>query len=272
MSPVSWGFWLALAAFVAAAGKFLDEYHIDKEARSKVRSVLVSLFLWLDARAVPDLGLPIWRLVKRIYSANRLLSILSALVITYWSTLTALYIARTILGSANPKPYLTYLIDWIPADSSPIQWLSLLFALSIPALAGVVFIAGTFHRASVVDNDLLKLVLLGVGMVGSVGLAVSGPILASFIAVATRHGTGYDSQSGPDILEYAAFASVLVPIAFATQTIVLICIRTLLRVVRFVALHVFNVASGPTISPFTYASSLISVLIVGIKVLQAAVT
>jgi hypothetical protein len=56
MTFAQWAFWLALGAFIAASGKFLDDYHIKTATKTKIREVLVKWFIWLDAHKVPDLG------------------------------------------------------------------------------------------------------------------------------------------------------------------------------------------------------------------------
>jgi hypothetical protein len=40
MSAAHWAFWVAVAALVAACGKFLSDYHIKASTKSKMRNVL----------------------------------------------------------------------------------------------------------------------------------------------------------------------------------------------------------------------------------------
>jgi hypothetical protein len=45
--------WIAAATFLAGVGKFLDDYYIRKQTRTRIQDALTRWFLWLN-----DLELP----------------------------------------------------------------------------------------------------------------------------------------------------------------------------------------------------------------------
>jgi hypothetical protein len=67
MSAGHWAFWVAIAALIAASGKFLDDYHIKASTKSKMRDALIKSFVWLDAHEVPDLGGLILRALQALF-------------------------------------------------------------------------------------------------------------------------------------------------------------------------------------------------------------
>jgi hypothetical protein len=66
-------------------------------------------------------------------------------------------------------------------------------------------------------------------------------------------------------------ASVVLPMLFAGLTLLLIFVRYGIKLVRSLLLQIFDVASSPTVSPFTYASSILGLIILAAKFGQAAV-
>jgi hypothetical protein len=264
MSVAQWAFWLAVAALVAAAGKFLDDYHIKTATKTRMRDALVSWFLWLDARKVPDLGGLVLGALRGIFRIRRLPLLIAGLVFVYWATLSAFYLGREIFSPTNDESYVDYLLTWIPFDYRAPFWLAFLAAIIVPALLGLIAMAYCFHRASMTSNDASRLGLLGSGLILGLLLGLSGAILA-FIGF---KGGGYFFG----IILLAGLASVALPALLAICTLLLILIRYGIRLIRFLLLKAFDVASSPAVSPFTYAASLLGVIILAAKVLQAAVT
>ena len=260
MNAGQWAFWIAIAAFIAGAGKFLDENHIGEKRKASTRTALIRMFLWLDQRKVPDLGEPLLRLGRRLHGSPSLLLLPFGLAFSYWAIVTAFYIGREFFGPANVEGYWSYLAGWIPSDRTAIMWVGFLVLFSVPALVGLALIANYFHRASLAESQWQVLGLLTKGIVGSIAVSLLGAALA----LAFGRAAGYALP----ILVTASLASVIVPALFLLLTIALVICRLALRLSQRILLQIFNVASSPEKSPFTYATSLLGVLVLGGKVLQ----
>ena len=76
----------------------------------------------------------------------------------------------------------------------------------------------------------------------------------------------------PPVLVMASLSSIVIPGIFAFLTIFLIIARLFVRAAQWVMLHVFDVASNPEKSPYTYASSLLGLLILLFKLAQELAT
>jgi hypothetical protein len=264
MSVAQWAFWLALAALIAACGKFLDDYHIKTPTKTKMRDVLIRWFVWLDAHRVPDLGGVVLKGLRSLFQVRRFVLVALSLAAAYWSTVSAFYLGREIFGPANNRSYVNYLLTWIQLNRSAPYWIVFLAVIIVPALLGLLAMGYLFHRASLTDNDASRLGLLGGGLVFGILLGSLGGVLAFFVY---GDGGGY----GLEVL-FAGMASISVPALLALLTLLLIFVRYAIKLVRLVLLQIFDVASSPTVSPFTYATSLLGVIILAAKVGQAAVT
>ena len=262
MSGAEWAFWLAFAALIAASGKFLDDYHIKAQTKAKIRGILIRWFVWLDAHKVPDLGGLVLTTLRSLFQTPRPLLVAVSLAVAYWATLSAFYLGRGILGPPNDQSYSSYLLTWIPLDSSAPYWMLFLCAMLVPGVLGLFAMAYAFHRASLANGDGRRLALLAAGLLVGTSLALSGAVLALLVF----GGGGYAIVN----VILAGAGSVALPALLAGLTLLLILMRYGIKFARFLLLQVFHVASSPTVSPFTYASSLLGVIILAAKVVQAA--
>lgn len=264
MAALHWSLWIALAALLAGAGKFLDDYHISKQSKSVARDALTRWFIWLDEQVVPDLGAPILAAVSRILSARRLWLILAGLSIAYLSTTTAFYVGREFFGPANTQGYVEYVLSWLFIDDRVTFWLVYFLALAIPAIGGLAFIAYCFHRAAQTRGAAKRLAFLLIGVIGSAIICSSASLIIILI--------GGVSAYGPPVLAMASVSSILAPSLFAILTAVLMLSRVFVRGVQLILLRLFDVASNPEKSPYTYASSLVSLFILLLKLAQELIT
>lgn len=262
MNSEQWAFWIALAALIAGAGRFLDDYHIKAETKSKMREALINWFIWLEERKIPDLGGVVFSLLRKLISLRKIVLIVSILLFSYWATITSIYMGRAMFGPANDRSYIDYIMNWIPIDSTAPYWLGFLASIIVPAILGTVTMAHFFHRASTTNYELRRFFFLVSGLVLGVALALSGAGLAYILF----QGGGYFLG----IIIMAGLASVTLPAFLAVSTLILIVIRFLIIGIRLLLLSVFDVASGPNVSPFTYASALLGVLILLGKVAQVS--
>lgn len=180
----------------------------------------------------------------------------------YVATLSAFYFGREIFGPANDLAYIEYILTWIPIDYTAPYCLFFIVVIVVPSISGLLAMAYYFHRASLSDGDFKIFALLITGLVFGVFLSLLGAGLA-FLALG---GGGYFVIT----IIFAGMASASVPIAAASITLFLILIRCVIRVVRYILLQIFDVASSPSVSPFTYATSILGVIILAAKVVQVA--
>ncbi|WP_316171256.1 hypothetical protein [Bradyrhizobium sp. SZCCHNRI1058] len=263
MTVAQWTLWLAIAAFVVASGKFLDDYHIKAATKTRMREVLVKWFIWLDAHKVPDLGGAVLNGFRAAFRVRRLLLVAMSFVAVYWATLSTLYLERRILGPEINQSYVDYLLEWVPLDRSAPYWIVFLALIIVPQLLGLLVMARLFHSASLADHDVKRLVLLVGGVVSGIFLGLLGGALSILVFGGGPYGV---------MIILAGLASISVPTMMALLTLLLIFLRYGIRGFRFILLEIFDVASSPAVSPFTYATSLLGVLILAAKVCQASVT
>jgi hypothetical protein len=208
MSAAQWAFWLAVAALIAATGKFIDDYHIKVVTKTKMRDALIKWFVWLDAHKVPDLGGVVLSALRGLFQFRRFTLLAVSLAFAYWATLSAFYLGREIFGPANDQSYATYLLTWIPLDRSAPFWLAFLAALLVPAVLGLVAMAHFFHHASLTNNDASRVGFLVAGLV----FGIIPVLLGASLALVAFGGGGYFVYT----IVLAALASVALPALLAS--------------------------------------------------------
>ncbi|AMA60043.1 hypothetical protein [Bradyrhizobium sp. CCGE-LA001] len=263
MTVAQWAFWLAMAAFVAASGKFLDDYHLKAATKTKMREALVKWFIWLEAHKVPDLGGVILKGFRVAFRVRLILLVAMSFAAVYWATLSTLYLVRRIFGPEINQSYVNYLLNWVPLDESAPYWAGFLTLIIVPQLLGLLVMARLLHDASLTDSDASRLVLLVSGLVSGMLLGLLGGVLSILAFGPGPYGA---------MIFVAGLASILVPVTMALLTLLLIFVRYGIKLVRLILLEIFDVASSPAVSPFTYATSLLGVVILAAKAGQAAVT
>ncbi|MEA2561410.1 MAG: hypothetical protein QOH06_2914 [Acidobacteriota bacterium] len=255
MNENEWAYWIAVAALIAGAGRFVDEYHLRAVTKSLLRDKLIHAFFLLEARKIPDVGGFVLSPLRKAFTLKRVL--LSA------SFLFGLSAASVVVIAVRSKTQLSTIWEYSLRDLSPMMWLALLSGFAVPAVGGGSFLAYFFHHASTTDRDFLRVGLLALGILAATGMAVLG---------ATFGATILDSHSLllSQLLLFSALAGLAIPICIAAVTVLLVVVRIMIGLVRISLLRIFDVASSPAVSPFTYASALIGVLILLFKVVQFA--
>jgi hypothetical protein len=188
---------------------------------------------------------------------------IATLIFALWAAVTVFYISRKIFGPAVKEPYVIYLWRWIAWDADTIYWLFFLGSFVASALLGSFALAHFFHRASTTELDLTRFSFLLLGLLSAVAVAVG-------IAVVDLLVFGGGGYSAPFVL-IASIMGLAVPLCLAIVTAFLVALRIVISFLRVLLLNVFDVASSPMVSPFTYASSLLGVCILLFKVLHVAI-
>lgn len=259
MDLKNWSFWIAMAALVAGGGRFLDEYHIRLSYKERVRTALVRIFVALDDRKTLDLG----RLSHRTF--GRLSR--SYLYIIIWTTsYFGIIVYSMILSnhgsfSADNHSSLEQYAVSILGESAPQHWVWAAIVLLMLANSLLSWGAMTllFYKALTVTKLCRRraIVILGF-LVGLFGTFPVGFRLNDLVVEADRN------------LSFAGSMFIVPSIALATYVLIIYMAYALNFVVRFLSLHILDVASGPKTSPFTYASAIISLLILIATTIRAA--
>jgi hypothetical protein len=263
LALAQWALWLAIAALIAVAGKFIDDYHIKNSTRSKVRDILIRAFLWLDERTIPDLGGLVLSYFRKLLSVRSAAIAFLALALTGWATLTAFYIGRELYGPPNTEGYFSYIANWIPRSVAALYWAGFLATLVVPSFLGLIVTARWFRKASNASGDIRRLTFLATGLILGSALA----FLGTGLLLVTFGPGGYFFF----LIAAASLAAAAIPAMLFIGILVLILIRWMLHVGQRVTLSVFDVASAPTGSPFTYFCALLGIVLLAGKVIQALV-
>jgi hypothetical protein len=243
VSAGQWAFWLAVAALIAGAGKFIDDYHVKSTTKSRIRDVLVRWFIWLDDRKIPDLGGFVLKLISRLLSAKRLLLLAFGFVATYWATLTCFYLVRQNLGPPTNDSYVMYILKWLPLDRSSLYWLTYLTLIALPSLIGLVTTAHFLHRASIARGNRQMVWLLVSGFFAGIALALSGGFAALLIFGPGGYGI---------FVIVVGLGSLIVPSALTACVLALMIIRSGITLVRHLLLVLFDVASSHSLAFLYY--------------------
>jgi hypothetical protein len=256
--PIRWALVLALGAVVVGAGRYLDDYMISKELKSRIRDFLIMAFLFVEKPSIPEFEKPLLRALDWVWARLRLWTVPLLLVSAYWVFVTFIYLTRQIIVGPAEKPYWKYLALW-PFDSP--GWL--LYTLwALITVLGSIAILVLFLRLAKRRESLpgrLGLALLGVA--ASLAVVLNGYIgLILFFPVAIAYG---------DIIPFGAIIlSSLPSLSTGLLILTLLLLRALLAVIRAILLHVFDKASDPKVCPFTYATTLVSLIFLGLKALS----
>ena len=241
---MSWPQVIAISALLIGLGKFIDNYHQRARAENKLvgwtRSALVALFMKLDE-------------VKPLQIASRVLKVpiwLAAIVVVLTAFLVFNFGAM-VLGLATmlaKVPFSPTLLMLCVGVSVVIQILVFLVMRLIARYANdltatvALFIfphalyAGTLAPLALVgDSAPLGIVWLLLALFVVANLAIVPAIIVTLAALATM------------LLKYVTLA------------------------LRWLAMHIADAASSPTISPFSYFSSLWSALLLSYKALAVFV-
>src|SRR4051794_29186547 len=103
------GLWLASSALIAAAGVFLDKYHISKSTKSRLQDYLVHLFFGIEEKKVPDISetvtYPFLILTSRLGLVG---SIFFFIPFSYFAMVSTAYFGRQALGKEVEEGYVHY--------------------------------------------------------------------------------------------------------------------------------------------------------------------
>lgn len=267
---LSWGLWIAIAASLVGAGTFLDRYHVSEEQRNTLREFLIQGFIFIEKPTIPDFSKIVFGFFKKLWQSWRYLGFVLFLVITYWAIVSTFYIFRVFLELPPENGYWHYVINWISLDESPLFWIGVL-------LWGVGLGFISVYTVSILLNKINK----HDSVLPQMGWAMLANFVAYLYLIVGFIGSFIIFSGGPDAVEipvsgpmmifspftlFLSLVTVFPAILWVGLIGNLIFLRLLLQVSRYILLRIFDVASDPKHSPFTYACSLGGVLILIVKV------
>jgi len=267
---MSWGLWIAIAASLIGAGTFLDRYHVSEEQRNRLREFLIQCFIFVEKPIIPDFSKVVFRIFKKLWRSWRYFGFILFLVILYWAIVSTFYIFRIWLELPPENGYWRYVINWISLDESPLFWGSVL-------LWGVGLGFISVYTVSILLNRINRYdsVLPQIGWAVLANLVAYLYVIVGFFCSFILFSGGPDAVvpvSGPmmgfttPFTLFLTYVTVFPAILWVGLIGNLIFLRLLLQISQYILLKVFDVASDPKHSPFTYACSFGGVLILFVKV------
>jgi hypothetical protein len=248
MSWLSLGGWIAFAALILAVGKHLDTNYIGNPAREWTRAKLISAFLFLELPLLP-----------RLFGQRAMLVASAMFVILYtWILLKMSALPPAVLDS------------YFPGQNPRVVQAGLLLScalISFQLLRNSLFFAES--EAKKVKREKYSVLAWRFHEFRTAATRVSLAILP--IAYVIGFMMFMRGMSNPDMLIsfayaflYQAFLYILILAIFFA----LCAVNYIVILLQRIAQHVFDKASSPKTSPFTYFSELLSLFVLAAKLIQ----
>jgi hypothetical protein len=258
-----WGFWLGAATLLSSAGKFLDEYHIRHETKSKARDILVRAFFYLETFSVPDTGRSVARRMRQLGSRFGWRGVVALPILGFFAIVTSLvllHIDFSDFDDIDLHELPDLLLGILGAFVAYIPYTAYNFSLA--ALAPLpAALCGWFILRFITDTAR-DFVALFVALLSPIVL-----VLSLFPVLGLLQLTGQGGIYGGAFSVIASVFLILPFVFLSTALIFLIASRAILQALRFVAMRVFDAASDPKRSPFAYGSTFLSILVLFAKLL-----
>ena len=270
---MSWGIWIATAVLIGGVAVFLDKYHVSEDARDSTRSLLIRFFVFVDKARIPNFAHELVRFVRRLWGSWWHLGLVTFILFAYWAIVSTFYIGRDILGAKPTDSYWMYLVTWIPFDRTAPHWIAVLLWGAAIGLIALLVCSKILSKITPTSESIAQLgyALLS-SLVGWLFVFIgAGGSLLFFSEGPTSVSVPFYSGALLELPLFSLFLSfVAVTPSFIIVNLVfwLILVRLFLRLLKFVSLRVFDAASAPENSPFAYASALIGVCVLLIKLVK----
>ena len=165
---------------------------------------------------------------------------------------------RTQFSPGFSLGYITYSLGWLELGSGEMRWLLLMLSILAASLCGCLFDYLLVASISKIPVAFIKSIL-------TIACTAYGCVISVMVAQdLIRQDFGYGAL-------FVGAAATLVPVVVASITLALVFLRVAVASARRVGMSVFDAASSPTVSPFTYFTSLLSVSILLMKFIQEVV-
>jgi hypothetical protein len=259
------GLWIAIAAAIVGFGKFLDDYYIRNPAREWLRVQLIKGFIFLDTPFLSRLNPFGPRKRWMIWSSLiYMVCLVNYPIIVYK---TASLLDQPPLLKYLKVPYIAVLLSvaglsvlWIRAFS---LWLLARWMTKMDQRGPPVSVSGDTEATRQLAIKLVKRRVL------AMNIATQGTLFLWAVILWPRLA----SHAFLDVVWLFVYATVVTWTMYLLIFVAIACLMLLnLAVKGFqkVIQHVFDKASSPTTSPFTYVGALVGLAVLIGKVIEAA--
>jgi hypothetical protein len=259
------GIWIAVAALIAGAGKFLDDYHVGKATKERIRSALIKGFIFLETPLFSRLN---------PFGPSNLWMIWFTLV--YMASLFAYPTAIDKIGAWFGNPWFIAYLKVPP--------LSILFAAAGLSLLWVRNLSMWLIRqslkrleaagppAAIADQPeavrqfavaFIKRRVRWINIAGLGLLLIWAGILRYYSA------PSYTVGQIAETVAYAFVPTLLLYLLFYAAIILLILLNMIVKLVQKIIQHTFDKGSAPTTAPFTYFGALLGIVVLIAKLVEA---
>jgi hypothetical protein len=255
--------WIAaitIATVLVAVGQFLDRYHISSRTKENARLMLVHWFVALDDLMIPDLPRKLLIVVLRPDKRLNviLLFVLYAVYLSFCLILLILIpLQAGLLGIAIIVMIMS--IPMVLFEPDVELWTRLFaaafllfFFLLVPALCFVI-LRIPFRR--LYNSDKARVRFLSP--------FAAGATLVIAIAVILITISLFDPND--DVILILVLATTLPMIFLVFLTFALLVVKVFVELARKAAMVVFQAASDPQNSPFSYATGFLGLVVVVVK-------
>lgn len=267
---------------MVAAGAFLDKYHVTTKAKSKTRELLIRAFLFLDRPLLPDIPRSIYRVAVGCLRGPKWLWIIAFLFGGYVSITTVFYVGRLLTHNPPERPYLQYVTFWLLGPDA-IFWVGFVFWTLFFGWASIRSAGAMLRRwnrgktwSRLVYLFLAPLLLTLCGSISYIGLFILGNVVIelhpewtySLPATVPMIPLGYAGLIVDPYFILALTMLVSAPMLFLCVSLLAITIlQWLIALFQWLATHILDAASAPETSPFTYATALLGIVVMTVKLL-----
>jgi len=167
---------------------------------------------------------------------------------------STIYFGRVLFGTAPQQDFLEYVLYWLRADShgTTTFWVAFLIWFLVSLCAHVLVFAGLTKQIANTKNDFYVLTLILIW--ATITLAIA---CVTFLGFLFFFGLG---GYGLPIISVLITVIAAVPTLIATTILLSLVIRLVVGLMLQIATRVFDAATRPETSPFTYFAGLIGIV------------
>jgi hypothetical protein len=272
-SGFGWGLWIATCLLIVGVAKFVDEYHVRNDIKSRVRDGLIAIFLFLDRPRIANFpGVLYTYLAAGVKRLGKPASII-AVFITYFAIVACFYFGRLLFNNPPTVGFLRYSLTWV---NSAFWAIVVLWGICTGTASFIT--AGAFlnrwnstnllYRQWIISGlTLMTLVMIALGTAG--GFFVIGSLNPELgLPGGIVSGSGILLVGSPLFLLALSMVCLWHAIALSCAMLVLTIFRSLYLIIHKIALSVLNAASSPMTSPFQYFAALVALCATTFKVID----
>lgn len=271
-SGIEWGLWIAACSLVVGVAKFLDEYHIRNDIKSRARDRMIVAFIFLDRPKIMNFPRSIYSHLAAAVRKLGKLAWIGVVLAAYLAVVGSFYVGRRYIGDAPAKAFLEYALTWV--DS--LFWAVVLLWGICAGAVSFIAVGAFVERWNSAERLITQWALAALTAVMLTMVAVS--TAAGFFVLGSANpasglpgmvaGSGVLLVGHPGFLIALATVCLWHAIALSVIMLLLTAFRTMYLLIHRIALSVLSAASSPKVSPFQYFAALMAASALTFKVLD----